>query len=421
VRRTAVVDRVELLEAEDSAAPRAEMRRRCAAHASQAQNDRIERFHGGFDNEIRIDVFVAMPHNRPMIAVAQDPRLAAVMTRDRRADGAFVYGVRSTRIFCRPSCSARRPSADRISLFTSPREAREAGFRACLRCQPEAVANSDATLAQRICRYIDASEDGAPSLIELADVFGFSPHHLARSFKATVGLTPKAYAGLQRLEKLKARLRKGEQVTEALYEVGFGSSSRLYEDGNRLLGMTPNDYRRGGRGALIRYTVVDSWLGKVLAAASARGICAVNLGGSEPSLERELRREYSSATIVRDDAALGPAVAHIIRCIERGERLREFELDVAATAFTRSVWKALAAIPPGQTRTYGEIARAIGHPRAARAVARACAANKIALIIPCHRAVPQSGNTGGYRWGAARKRALLKRERELGCKDVDPN
>jgi AraC family transcriptional regulator, regulatory protein of adaptative response / methylated-DNA-[protein]-cysteine methyltransferase len=354
-----------------------------------------------------------MPHNTRMEGSAADPRLAAVMARDRRADGAFVYAVRSTGIFCRPSCSSRRPRLDRIALFSTATEAREAGFRACLRCQPEDASAADAQLAQRICRYIDSREDAAPSLGQLARQFGFSTHHLARTFKAVIGMTPKTYAGLQRLEKLKTRLRDGEKVTDALYGAGYSSSSRLYEGGSRMLGMTPNDYRRGGPGSTVCFAVTDSRLGKILAAGTARGICAVRLGSSEQSLERELRREYNSAKVVHDDAALGPTLARIVASIERGERLQGISVDVAATAFTRSVWKALAAIPSGQTRTYGEIAAAIGRPKAVRAVARACASNQVALIIPCHRVVPKSGGSGGYRWGAARKRALLEREREL--------
>jgi AraC family transcriptional regulator, regulatory protein of adaptative response / methylated-DNA-[protein]-cysteine methyltransferase len=359
-----------------------------------------------------------MPHNTRMEALAADPRLAAVMARDRRADGAFVYAVRSTGIFCRPSCSSRRPRPDRIALFSTATEAREAGFRACLRCQPEDASAADVQLAQRICRYLDSREDGAPSLAELAKQFGFSPHHLARSFKAVIGMTPKAYAGLQRLESLKTRLRNGDKVTDALYGAGYGSSSRLYEGGSRMLGMTPNGYRRGGQGSTVRFAITDSRLGKILAAGTERGICAVKLGSSEQLLERELRREYKSANVARDDAALGPTLARIVASVERGERLQGIAIDVAATAFTRSVWKALASIPSGQTRTYGEIAAAIGLPKAARAVARACASNQVALIIPCHRVVPKSGGSGGYRWGAARKRALLDRERELAQVDT---
>lgn len=355
---------------------------------------------------------LAMPHNRPMETLQQDPRLVAVMARDRSADGTFVYGVSSTGIFCRPSCASRRPRFDRISFFANAEKAKEAGYRACQRCQPESSESLSANMVQRVCRYIDAVEDRAPSLGELARHFGFSPHHLARSFKAAVGMTPKAYADLNRIERLKIRLRGGETVTDALYGAGYGSSSRLYERGSALLGMTPNKYRRAGQGASIDFTIVDCRLGNVLVAATSRGICAVNLGDSEAALERGLRREYHAALLQRNDAALRPIVKRIVANIERGEQLHGLALDVAATAFTRSVWKVLARIPYGQTRTYGDIAATLGHPNAARAVARACASNRVALIIPCHRAVPRSGGTGGYRWGAARKRSLLERERK---------
>jgi AraC family transcriptional regulator of adaptative response/methylated-DNA-[protein]-cysteine methyltransferase len=353
-----------------------------------------------------------MPHNTPMEAATHDPRLVAVMARDRRADGAFVYAVRSTGVFCKPSCSSRRPRHDRIAFFRDAVAARRAGFRACLRCQPESSLPSEVQLAQQVCRYIEACE-GQPTLAELGAHFGFSPHHLSRTFKAAIGLTPAEYGALRRLERFKVRVRNGEKIADALYGAGYGSSSRLYENGARLLGMTPKDYRNGGNGALIRYTIVDSQFGKILAAATERGVCAVSLGNDVAVLERNVRREFACATVVRDDQKLAPVVARIIGGIERGERLNGLAVDVAATAFRRAVWRALSAIPPGQTRTYGEIAASIGHPKSARAVARACAANKVALVIPCHRAVPKSGGVGGYRWGADRKRALLKRERDL--------
>lgn len=348
-----------------------------------------------------------------MEAVALDPRLNAVLTRDQRFDGAFVYAVRSTGIFCRPSCASRRPRPERIAFFPSAGEARDAGFRACRRCQPDAAVGASSELAARVCRYIDSFEDKAPSLHEVAKHFGFSSHHLARAFKSIVGMTPKQYGDLGRAQRLKARLRTEKTVTDALYAVGYGSSSRLYERGSTLLGMTPDDYRRAGKGTSIGFTIVECRLGKLLVAASDRGICAVHLGDSESALKRGLHREFSAAQLGRRDQALRPIVKGIVAYLERGETLKGFDLDVAATAFTRSVWKALAEIPYGQTRTYGEIAAALGRPTAARAVARACATNNVALLIPCHRAVPRAGGAGGYRWGAARKRALLEREHKL--------
>ncbi len=346
-----------------------------------------------------------------------DPRLAAVLSRDRRADGTFVYAVSSTGIFCRPSCASRRPRLDRIAFFSTPGQAREAGFRACRRCQPETLPETT-DIVQRICRYIDARHDESPSLADLSERFGLSPQHLARRFKAAIGMTPKAYSDLRRIEGLKHRLRGGETVTSALYGAGYGSSSRLYEHGDALLGMTPSDYRKQGRGTSAAFTIVDTSLGKLLVAATQRGICAVSLGDSNTALERALHREFSAADLRRDDKSLAPSVAAIVRHIERGVPLSELATDVQATAFTRAVWKALAAIPYGQTRTYGEIATSIGRPAAARAVARACASNRLALVIPCHRVVPSAGGTGGYRWGATRKRRLLERERAARALEV---
>ncbi|SRR5579872_46426 len=352
-----------------------------------------------------------MPHNGSMEAIAIDPRLAAVFSRDRRFDGAFVYAVRSTGIFCRPSCASRRPKPERIAFFANAGEARDAGFRACRRCQPDVAPGVSRDLAERLCRYIDSFEDRTPGLGEMAARFGFSPPHIVRAFKAVVGMTPKHYADLSRAQRLKARLRSEKTVTDALYAAGYGSSSRLYERGDALLGMKPDDYRRAGRGTTIGFTIVDCRLGKLLVAASDRGICAVNLGDAERALERGLRHEFSAALVERRDSSLRPIVKSIVAHLERGEPLNHFALDVAATAFTRSVWKALTDIPYGQTRTYGEIAASLGRPTAARAVARACASNKVALLIPCHRAVPRAGGAGGYRWGPARKRALLEKER----------
>jgi len=356
-----------------------------------------------------------MPHTKTMQVQSftqniSDPRLVAVMARDRRADGSFVYGVSSTGIFCRPSCASRRPKADRIAFFSTPAGAKAAGYRACLRCQPDVTPEST-DLVQRVCRFIDANTDRTPSLLELARTFGLSRHHLARVFKSAAGMTPKAYADLHRVERLKQRLRTGSSVTRAMYDAGYGSSSRLYERGTSLLGMTPSTYRKQGHGISAAFTIVPTTFGKLLVAATARGVCAVTLGGSDVALERTLRHEFGLAELRRDDRALAPVVSRIVRHIEDGAPLGHLETDVQATAFTRAVWKALAAIPRGQTRTYGQIAASIGHPSAARAVAQACATNRLALVIPCHRVVPASGGVGGYRWGAARKRKLLEHER----------
>ncbi len=350
-----------------------------------------------------------MPQNTSMQVMNSDQRYAAVMARDPRADGSFVYAVKSTGVFCRPSCASRRPRADRIAFFSTPVDARQAGYRACRRCQPDGRPSGN--VVEQVCRYIEKSED-SPRLSELASQFALSPHHLARIFKEQVGMTPKAYADLRRVERLKGLLREGSSVTNALYSAGYGSSSRLYERGAKLIGMTPADYRRGGKGTAIAFTIVDTTLGKLLVATTDRGICSVKLGQSASALERALFQEYAAASVQRDDTALADSVAPIVRHIDKGEPLGTLATDVQGTAFTRGVWKALMAIPSGQTRTYGQIAAAIGRPTAARAVARACATNKVAIVIPCHRVVPSSGGTGGYRWGAERKRKLLRRERD---------
>jgi AraC family transcriptional regulator of adaptative response/methylated-DNA-[protein]-cysteine methyltransferase len=342
--------------------------------------------------------------------VTDERRREAVMARDPRADGAFVYGVTSTGVFCRPSCASRRPRADRMAFFASPGEAKAAGFRACRRCQPETTPETT-DIAQRICRYIDSHADESPQLTELERNFGLSRHHLVRTFKAAVGMTPKAYADLRRVERLKKHLRDGDSVTSAMYSAGYGSSSRLYERGNTLLGMTPADYRKHGVGKSASFTIVDTSFGKLLVATTKLGICAVRLGDSAQSLERGLRREYGLAALRRDDASFAPVVKQIVRHLEDGTPFGALEVDVRANAFTRAVWRALMQIPRGQTRTYKQIAAAVGRPSAARAVARACATNQLAVIIPCHRVVPATGGTGGYRWGPERKRKLLERER----------
>jgi AraC family transcriptional regulator of adaptative response/methylated-DNA-[protein]-cysteine methyltransferase len=352
-----------------------------------------------------------MPHNKTMQTMDFNHRLAAVMARDRNADGSFVYAVTSTRIFCRPSCASRRPRREHIAFFPSPQSAQAAGYRACMRCQPNAVRSEAVEISQRICRYIDAQDDDVPGLAQLSAHFGLSPHHLARTFKTSIGMTPKAYADLRRVERLKLGLQDGASVTSALYSAGYGSSSRLYERGDALLGMTPANYRRKGLGTHIDFAIADTTFGKLLVAQTARGICAVKLGDSRDALERELRREYQAATLRRDDARLARSIQSIVGHIEHGTALSGLALDVQSSAFTRSVWKALAAIPRGQTRTYGAVAASIGRPTAARAVARACASNRVALVIPCHRVVPSSGGIGGYRWGVERKRVLLELER----------
>jgi AraC family transcriptional regulator of adaptative response/methylated-DNA-[protein]-cysteine methyltransferase len=338
-------------------------------------------------------------------------RWEAVLGRDREADGLFFYAVSSTGVYCRPSCPSRRPRRDRVAFFDTSAAARDAGFRACRRCHPDAADAPDPWVEKirRACVYL-GNVDGHPSLATLAARLGGSPYHLQRNFKRLVGVTPREYADACRLRTVKRELRRGGDVTGAMFDAGYGSSSRFYERAVPKLGMAPSVYQRGGAGMNIRYTVVDSPLGKLLVAATTRGVCAVAMGNSGAELAKGLSHEYSAATITADEGGLSRWTKQIVAHLEgRAPRL-DLPLDVQATAFQWQVWQALAAIPYGETRTYSEIAEAVGRPRAVRAVARACATNPVALAIPCHRVVPAAGGEGGYRWGAARKKALLGRE-----------
>ena len=346
------------------------------------------------------------------ITLDEDACWRAVLERDARKDGAFVYAVRSTGIFCRPTCPSRRPGRAQAHFFAVPEAAEQAGYRSCKRCRPKAAAAADPRLetVRRVCRAIGESTEAIPTLAELGQEVGASPHHLQRQFKAVMGVSPHQYGEALRLGRLKSALREGEPVAQALYGAGYGSSSRLYEKAPRHLGMTPASYAKGGKGACIAFTLADSRLGRLLVAATERGVCAVSLGDSDATLEDGLRGDYPAAEVRRDDGALGAEVAAILNHLEGAAPHVDLPLDVRATAFQWQVWERLRAIPPGETRTYGEIAGAIGRPRAARAVGRACATNPVSLIIPCHRAVRSSGALTGYRWGVERKKALLESE-----------
>jgi AraC family transcriptional regulator of adaptative response/methylated-DNA-[protein]-cysteine methyltransferase len=348
-------------------------------------------------------------------AADDQARWDAVLAHDRTADGRFVYGVRSTGVYCRPSCPSRRPRRDRVAFFETQEAAREAGFRACKRCAPDAVeAAADPWIdrIRRACVYL-ANVEGHPSLSTLATRLGGSPYHLQRNFKRLVGVSPREYADALRLRKVKGTLRKAGDITGAMLDAGYGSSSRFYERAVPKLGMAPSTYRRGGVGMSIAFTIVDSAnaiLGRLLVAATPRGVCAVAMGSSDEELTRALSREYPAAAIAVDHGSLAAWTNAILAHLSgRAPRL-DLPLDVQATAFQWQVWQALAAIPYGETRTYTEVAAAIGMPTAARAVARACATNPVALAIPCHRVVPAAGGEGGYRWGVERKHALLWQE-----------
>jgi AraC family transcriptional regulator of adaptative response/methylated-DNA-[protein]-cysteine methyltransferase len=343
-------------------------------------------------------------------------RWNAVLAHDKSADGLFVYGVKSTGVYCRPSCPSRRPRRDRVAFYETAEAARGAGFRACLRCKPDQVgmaADPWVDKIRRACVYL-SNVEGHPSLATLAARLGGSPYHLQRNFKRLVGVSPREYAEACRLGKVKRRLRQSVDVTGAMLDAGYGSSSRFYERAAPKLGMSPSVYRRGGEGMQVQYTIVDApndTLGRLLVAATPRGVCAVAMGSDDGELTRALSREYPAATIAADAGALAQSAAAIVAHLAGREPRLDLPLDVQATAFQWQVWQALAAIPYGETRSYGEVAASIGRPTAVRAVARACATNPVALAIPCHRVLPAAGGTGGYRWGAARKKALLSRER----------
>ena len=348
-----------------------------------------------------------------MDIATEEARWQAVATRDSRFDGTFVFAVRSTGIYCRPSCPSRRPRRAQVTFFPLPEAAESAGFRSCLRCHPKetSVTSPAVDAVRRACLHIEQHGDEPVTLQELSAFVGMSPYHLQRVFKRIVGVSPREYREAVRVGKFKSGVKKGESVTSAMYEAGYGSSSRLYENSNARLGMTPAAYRRGGRGARIKYTITDCTLGRLLVAATQRGVCSVRLGDSDKELEAALRSEYSEAEIGRDDTALGEWVGALVGHLQGKHPGLDLPLDVQATAFQRSVWQKLQEIPYGATRSYSEVARAIGRPSAVRAVARACATNPVALVIPCHRVVREDKSLGGYRWGIKRKQALLSREK----------
>ncbi|HEY3992234.1 MAG TPA: bifunctional DNA-binding transcriptional regulator/O6-methylguanine-DNA methyltransferase Ada [Ktedonobacteraceae bacterium] len=335
----------------------------------------------------------------------------AVLERDSQANGRFVYGVRSTGIYCKPSCPSRKPGRSQVVFFPEPAEAEEAGFRACRRCQPQ-TGEQDAQLelVQRACRYIEDHLDETLRLEQLGAELGLSQAYAQRLFKRVIGISPRQYAEAQRLECIKSQLKGGASVTRTLYNVGYSSSSRLYERAPGQLGMTPTTYKRGGAGMAIAYAIIDSPLGRLLVAATEQGICRVGLADNDAVLEETLRLEYPAAELYQDSERLRPWLEEVIQHLAGEQPHLNLPLDIRATAFQWRVWEELRAIPYGQTRSYSEIARAIGQPEARRAVAQACKQNPVALIIPCHRVVRGDGSLGGYRWGAERKQRLLAQE-----------
>ncbi len=347
-----------------------------------------------------------------MMSVIADDAWEAVLTRDRRCDGRFVYAVSSTNVYCRPSCPSRRPTRDHVMFFDSPSLAEAAGYRACLRCRPQSPHGSDAE--QRVERargYLNDHGDDPVTLRQLAREVGMSPFHLQRTFTQLVGLSPKAYRDTRRMVRFTSALKRGETVTNATYEAGFGSSSSLYARAQEGLGMTPSAFRSGGAGVTLRYTTAPTAVGRILVAVTERGIAAVCLGDTVGTLVASLRHDYPKAILRRDSIGLKEHVRVILQLVTGERAATLLSLDVKATVFQRKVWQALQQIPRGQTRSYQEIAGMIGQPTAARAVARACATNPIAVGIPCHRIVRGDGQLAGYRWGLERKKRLLVLER----------
>ena len=343
--------------------------------------------------------------------MSDDQRWNAVVARDRAQDGEFVFAVASTGVYCRPSCPARRPRRENVTFFMRPDQAEIAGFRACLRCRPQSSSgNPQSDLAKEICRYIEQHLDEPITLERLGKEFRQSPFHLQRSFKATVGITPREYADSCRMRLLRRNLQAGDNVTRAMYDAGYGSSSRLYEKTASQLGMTPDKYRRGAIATTIRYTIADSPLGRMLIAATERGVCSIQFARSDSELIEGLKREFPFAVRKPDQTGLQAWVAALLSKMTGRELNAALPLDIRATAFQRRVWTYLQSIPFGATRSYGDVAKAIGQPSASRAVARACATNPVAVAIPCHRVVREDGSMSGYRWGVERKKTLLDME-----------
>ena len=340
----------------------------------------------------------------------------AVVKRDRSLDGMFVFAVSSTGVFCRPSCPARRPQRQNVQFFEHAAAAEQAGYRACLRCRPKAVdGNPQSALVRAMCRYIEQNIEDRLTLGVLATKFCRSAFHLQRMFKSVLGVSPKAYIDACRFRQVKQNLQAGHDVTTSLYAAGYGSSSRLYERTASQLGMTPEKYRRGAMAAVVRFTIAPSPLGRMLIAATDKGICAIQFAGSDEELQQGLMREFPFASRKRDDAALAEWRVSLEQLLNGQQPYPSLPLDIRATAFQRRVWEHLQRIPRGETQSYSAVAKKLGMPKATRAVARACATNPVAIAIPCHRVVREDGDLGGYRWGIDRKEQLLEMEKGAGA------
>jgi len=345
------------------------------------------------------------------IGTEADPRWAAVRARDPQADGSFVYSVRTTGVYCRPSCGARPARPENVAFHDTPADAERAGFRACRRCRPDepSLAAQQAAIVTRLCRRLESDEQ-TPTLEQLADDAQWSSFHLHRVFKRITGLTPKAYAAAHRGRRVQDALARSGTVTEAIFEAGYNSGGRFYVDAPKLLGMTPTRWRAGGADTELRFAVGQCSLGAILVARSEVGICAILLGDDPDALTRDLQDRFPQARLVGGDATFEAWVARVVGFVEAPAIGLDLPLDIRGTAFQQRVWQALQAIPPGETASYADVARRIGAPAATRAVAQACGANTLAVAIPCHRVVRRDGGLSGYRWGVERKRALLVRE-----------
>lgn len=344
-------------------------------------------------------------------ATTNDPRWAALIGRDSSADGKFYYSVKTTGVYCRPSCAARPARPENVQFHLTCEDAENAGFRPCKRCKPNeaGLAEESAKKIAKVCRQIEKSED-VPSLKQLAGAVGMSTYHFHRTFKSITGLTPTEYAAAHRRKKVRAALKRSNTVTDAIYDAGFNSSGRFYEKSNQVLGMTPSKFREGGTDIDIFFAIGECSLGSILVAQSRKGVCAILIGDDPQVLARDLQDRFPKANLIGDESNYQELIAKVVGLIEKPGVGLDLPLDIRGTAFQQRVWKALRQIPPGSTATYSEIAAKIGMPKAVRAVAQACGANALAVAIPCHRVIRNDGTLSGYRWGVERKRVLLERE-----------
>src|SRR5712692_5471606 len=353
-------------------------------------------------------------------ALSDDEKWKAVLSRSDSFDGAFVFAVRSTGIYCRPSCPARRPTKEHVTFFPGSIEAEQSGFRPCLRCQPRVAGPSPKDkLVNHVCKYIEANLPHKLTLATLSHQVGVSPYHFQRTFKRILGVSPRQYVEARRLARMKRFLRNGETVNTSLYNAGFSSRSRVYENVPGGFGVNPGEFRRGGEGLRIRYSIIDSPLGRLLVAATEKGVCAVCMGDSDRTVETVLAEDYPSAKLHRNDEGMKEWAGAFVKYFAGNSSPLKLPLDVTGTAFQWKVWKKIQSIPYGKTATYSGIAGALGSPNASRAVARACATNQVALVIPCHRVIGKDGGLHGYRWGNERKLTLLTLEQKVRAKQAD--